>query len=1369
MFAGTRWNDFVKDYASKNNVAYGCAITKAEVKEAYKLAYPKNKVGRPPKKDKIVKEKKPRGRPKKPKDNIQMKIVEKRPVKKGSTFLTEIPEIETSAENVVYEPLTESVPTVSEKKPVALKIKKSVKYEPLEEAIPTVSEKKPIALKIKKREEDKKATKAVLSSPDLMGLIQSYLPKHTEAQIKKFQKEFAESIQYWSDVLFIYDQDVNYSSSKLKTKVQKELKTLRKLLNVVLTIVRMRIEYLAKQSGVTLNDDLFYYGDTDYSDYYRAGVDDNFEVKKDAVDDLENIQEYVIKNYYTLLKELGVNMKEAYEVFNNSKVAKENGIKIPSPEVAFPEPESEAVSPSPAAPEASEFTKKMNELEAVLNEGSTPEILRRAKPLVIQTKKFYDDAGEDATPETNRAESLLNIYNKGVRANKKTGSGRMNRVLFKRKGKKIGGSKSVIPLESELTKKMNEVEAILNEGSTREILRRAKPLIMQIKKLYEESSGILNDETERALKLAKKYNKGIIANRKTGSGRMNRIIFKRKGKKIGGSNDDDDIDDELSSIFENKATISEPAPIRPSVMNVPIVRPTIIRRPAPLPQFVSVIPPRVVEEPKRKAESPKEEVVKRGRGRPRKNGGNVVTDFAKKIFSNSSIPPALKRILDKYGNEKITGMSVGRTPVPSYITGALNVISLGEWKKKFASKPFDKLYHLYMIIQTPKGQFIIEKNERINASENVPASNETMSISGIPDGLTPNILIERTEKYMGGKFLPYSAYDNNCQDFIIAVLKSNHLGNESVYKFVKQDTEDLFKASGTHTRKFANTLTDLGAAASKVFSGGYETDSSSDMEGGGFFETRLRQEADSAVGLTPEEKDELYEIAIDIAQRDRGQPVQKIMSVQKIMEEAKSVLINRFADRAGKSNTDLEARLKEAQARMNARLDSRKRKYDFDPTMSSDSDEEVGKGRIGGVEGAIDPMPLYLLAGAILTVCSALGLSGVRRAFRERFQQIANFDGDIENNMPQPNPFRGLNNRITPAVVEIIDNTLANAYYQGASTSDVENAVTRADATVRRDPSFFEKATEELPFAYQVLPDAEAIPEADAHIVDERTRRSRSGRIPAENSIQRARRGRVTGLYGRGKFGGKSKRNDILESSRESRVHREEIDETMDLDTLHRRRTAIERQITMLERFLRQGVDPEDEDEITSNLIDLQQNLGEINQNIARLEQQNIQLVARGRGEFGGRLNKENIVPPMRKPMPIREMDDEVIARMKARLIRELGEVKLDLETALRMIELGDVSSEERFRTLQKRHGDIEEKLEEIDEEQERRSAIEMATLNTVGRGRDDLKRELKNYNDILGHLSSHLLEKGKQDPKDSRDALKYAKELVSVLQKLKN
>ena len=62
---------------------------------------------------------------------------------------------------------------------------------------------------------------------------------------------------------------------------------------------------------------------------------------------------------------------------------------------------------------------------------------------------------------------------------------------------------------------------------------------------------------------------------------------------------------------------------------------------------------------------------------------------------------------------------------------------------------------------------------------------------------------------MGRKFLPYSAYNNNCQDFLMAILKSNKLGNQTVYKFVKQNTTSIFKTSPIFT-KFTNFITDLG-------------------------------------------------------------------------------------------------------------------------------------------------------------------------------------------------------------------------------------------------------------------------------------------------------------------------------------------------------------------------------------------------------------------------------------------------------------------------------------------------------------------------------------------------------------------------------
>merc|ERR1711991_1151308 len=62
----------------------------------------------------------------------------------------------------------------------------------------------------------------------------------------------------------------------------------------------------------------------------------------------------------------------------------------------------------------------------------------------------------------------------------------------------------------------------------------------------------------------------------------------------------------------------------------------------------------------------------------------------------------------------------------------------------------------------------------------------------------------------GSKFLPYNGYTNNCQDFIMGILKGNSLGNPTIYKFVKQNTSSIFKNNPVFAgiQKF---VTDLGA------------------------------------------------------------------------------------------------------------------------------------------------------------------------------------------------------------------------------------------------------------------------------------------------------------------------------------------------------------------------------------------------------------------------------------------------------------------------------------------------------------------------------------------------------------------------------
>jgi hypothetical protein len=61
----------------------------------------------------------------------------------------------------------------------------------------------------------------------------------------------------------------------------------------------------------------------------------------------------------------------------------------------------------------------------------------------------------------------------------------------------------------------------------------------------------------------------------------------------------------------------------------------------------------------------------------------------------------------------------------------------------------------------------------------------------IPNGLSINIILDNTRKLMGGKFLTYSAKNNNCGHLILAILQSNNLSTSQNILFTKQATDNL--------------------------------------------------------------------------------------------------------------------------------------------------------------------------------------------------------------------------------------------------------------------------------------------------------------------------------------------------------------------------------------------------------------------------------------------------------------------------------------------------------------------------------------------------------------------------------------------------
>jgi len=182
------------------------------------------------------------------------------------------------------------------------------------------------------------------------------------------------------------------------------------------------------------------------------------------------------------------------------------------------------------------------------------------------------------------------------------------------------------------------------------------------------------------------------------------------------------------------------------------------------------------------------------------------------IYGNADYSTAVRKVLTEVGNARVSSARLVRVPVPDYLINILNVASLGDFKKKLRETEYDKLFHLAIVFETDKGEVLAEKNEVINVSKKIPKGREgqeekRISVSGNP---TINEILQRTQESMQDRYFKYSAYDNNCQNFILNVLKSNNLGTQSDYEWVKQDTEELFKNS-PYLRKLANTVTDVAA------------------------------------------------------------------------------------------------------------------------------------------------------------------------------------------------------------------------------------------------------------------------------------------------------------------------------------------------------------------------------------------------------------------------------------------------------------------------------------------------------------------------------------------------------------------------------
>ena len=193
--------------------------------------------------------------------------------------------------------------------------------------------------------------------------------------------------------------------------------------------------------------------------------------------------------------------------------------------------------------------------------------------------------------------------------------------------------------------------------------------------------------------------------------------------------------------------------------------------------------------------------------------GSII-DRAYRFFTDR-LPYNVRRFLQDNGHLRIESITVYRQPITHVIDKLFKILSLGRFDEAKHKLGYDDLYHLYIIIQlSDDSRVIVEKNQDIHIGSPDPSKETGEKVQVDLQGKQPTLfeLIDNTRKYMGDStFYGYDAFGNNCQDFIINVLRSNRLLTPHVESFVKQKVGDLLKTLPQYTSSLANMTTSTGS------------------------------------------------------------------------------------------------------------------------------------------------------------------------------------------------------------------------------------------------------------------------------------------------------------------------------------------------------------------------------------------------------------------------------------------------------------------------------------------------------------------------------------------------------------------------------
>jgi hypothetical protein len=175
-----------------------------------------------------------------------------------------------------------------------------------------------------------------------------------------------------------------------------------------------------------------------------------------------------------------------------------------------------------------------------------------------------------------------------------------------------------------------------------------------------------------------------------------------------------------------------------------------------------------------------------------------------------TLPKSVRNVLKQYGTANITGIRIRREPLSGVAEGLLRAITLGKWKE--IRQNYDEIYHLYAILYTDRGQFLLEKNETVILRKGTfPLKKEAQEMTvSMVQSIPLAEFIDKTVKRMGlTDYTTYSPFSLNCQNFLLNHLQANSIITPQLREFIYQDTKQLIERTPSFSRWLGKAITDI--------------------------------------------------------------------------------------------------------------------------------------------------------------------------------------------------------------------------------------------------------------------------------------------------------------------------------------------------------------------------------------------------------------------------------------------------------------------------------------------------------------------------------------------------------------------------------